>query len=113
MACERQRKRWNSWLRRREQSRASDVTFEVHALVQDAYDFDAGYYRSIEDEMAAHRVLEITLANFVANSPKSRRRCERLNHPLNSTDILLGLCCIPAPYGVVPNFIEVRSGSAR
>jgi len=89
------------------------MPFEIHTLMQDTHDLDAGRRQPIENEMAADRELEVTLTNLVAGAPNSRFRRESLYCCLNSAYVILSLCQFPAICAVFPNLIEIVSRSTR
>jgi len=83
------------------------VTFEVHALMQNAHDIDAIRRRPVKEQMRAGGIFPVTGAHVVASAPTARIGGNGLDRRLDLAKINFRLVDAPARGCVVPNFLDI------
>lgn len=89
------------------------MSFEVHALMQNADDFDVRRYQAIKQQVRPGRILPIAASYIVAGFSELRISRNQSDRGFNLTDVKFGLVHAPNDGCMIPNPIDIPLGTGR
>jgi hypothetical protein len=89
------------------------MSLKIHALVQNADNFNFVGHETEEEDMNAHGIFSVTRANVVAGAPFGRIVGHGLYRCANLQNIAVSLMDVPMIGGVVPDLPQIGARSPR
>jgi hypothetical protein len=86
---------------------------KVHALVQDAHNYDLVSHHAIEEDMGACGISPIARTQVITRSPSCRIASNDFDGPMQSNDVAIGLILTPSFERETPNFSQIASSARR
>jgi hypothetical protein len=85
----------------------SEMSVEVHPLMEDAYNIDAAFDQLVKHEMRPARILAITRSDVITRPAQAGIIRQHFDDPPNLANIELGLINAPVRRAIIPYLVNV------
>ena len=93
--------------RNKQTTSPSEMSVEVHPLMEDADNIDAAFDRLVKHEMRPARILAITRPDVITRPAKAGIIRQDFNHPPNLANIELSRINAPVRRAIIPYLVKV------